>query len=99
MNDDIEGRNSRSMIARILFGILWFIPIYFAIHVLVGSVVGGIAGSSTHFYDAGAAAGRAAAIHFFQDHGTLVLLGQVLITAGLSVAGLLPGTAKWKRAK
>lgn len=99
MSEYNEGRNSRSMVARILFGVLWFVPICFAINVLLGSVVGGIARASGNSYDSGAAAGRVAATHFFQEYGTLVLFGQVLITAGLSVAGILPGTARWKRAK
>ena len=87
----------RKILWRIIFGILWFIPIYIAANIVIGGIVGAIAGATMHSAQGGYAAGREVSANFFQQYGTLVLLLQFFFTAALSFYGLLPGTGKYKK--
>jgi len=92
-------RPVRSLFVRILFGFLWLVAFYFLTNMLIGGVVGGIAGSSTNFFEAGASAGQKASADFFQKYGLIVMLVQVLAFAGLCGFGVLPGTGRYKKLK
>jgi hypothetical protein len=87
----------RNLFVRIVIACLWFIPIYIAGNMLVGAIVGGIAGASTQSYAAGHAAGAAAAVQFFQKYGMYIFGLEVGVTVALSLRGILPGTAKFKK--
>ena len=97
MNED-TARVERSKAVRIVCGVLWFIPIYLVVQFTVGAIVGGMAGVGTQSYDTGYSVGQVASVAFFQKYGLLFLLGEIALTVGLSVAGILPGTGKWKKA-
>jgi hypothetical protein len=90
-------RPVRSIFVRILFGFLWFLAFYFLTNMLIGGVVGGIAGASTNSFEAGASAGRRASIDFYHKYGLIVFLVQNLVFAGLCVFGVLPGIGKHKK--
>jgi hypothetical protein len=87
----------RNLFVRIVIACLWFVPIYIAGNMLVGAVVGGIAGASTRTYAAGHAAGAAAAGLFFQKYGLYILALEVGVTIALAWQGILPGTSQFKK--
>jgi hypothetical protein len=87
----------RNIFLRIVFGILWFIPIYLATGMIIGAIIGAIAGAATHSYEAGYISGREASANFFHQYGILILLLQIFLTAALSFYGILPGTGKYKK--
>ncbi len=91
-------RVERAVLARVLFGVLWFIPIALSIQMTAGAIVGAMAGTEVQSFGGGYSAGQEAATIFFAKYGSLLLLAEVAITAGLSVSGVLPGTGKWKKA-
>tara|TARA_R110002049_G_scaffold298888_1_gene488878 strand:+ start:374 stop:583 length:210 start_codon:yes stop_codon:yes gene_type:complete len=66
---------------------------------IIGMIVGAIAGASTETYEAGKVAGTEASLSFFQAYGSFVLLGQLLVFSVLAFMGKLPGTTKYKSAK
>jgi amino acid transporter len=77
----------------ILFGLLWFVVIYFVLCVIIGGVAGYSAGS--HYPDsseAGIEAARMAGYRVGRQYGLLILVGAALLSAMGSVAGVLPGT-------
>ncbi len=86
----------RNIIIRVLAAFGWLIVIYFLTNIIIGGVVGGIAGSSTETYDAGYIAGQNASIEFFQNYGLIILLCQIALFTFLAYRGLLPGTTKYK---
>lgn len=90
-------RVERSMLVRVVVGVLWFIPIQLSIRMTTGAILGGMAGRDVQTFDSGFSAGQAAAGAFFAEYGSLLLLVEVAITAGLSIGGVLPGTGKWKK--
>jgi len=92
-----ESASVRPLALRILFGILWFVPIYLVIQIAIGGMIGAFAGAGATSYDEGFASGQAASIAFFQRFGGLVLAFEVILTLVLSWFGILPGTAKYKR--
>jgi len=98
-SDSLNGQNysQRSLIARILFSILWLIPIIILVQMLVGGVVGGMAGAGTGGFEAGKTAGEAAANEFFSAYGLYVFLGEILLWIVLCFFGKLPGTSKLKK--
>jgi hypothetical protein len=98
MTEEKISQVERPKMLRALCGVLWFIPIYLAVQITVGAIVGGVAGAGTQTYDAGYVAGQAASVAFFQKYGVLFLLGEIALTVWLSVIGVLPGTGKWKKA-
>lgn len=86
----------RNIIIRILAALGWLILIYFVSNILIGAIIGGIAGSGTTSYEAGRAAGYQASVAFFQNYGLFVLIGQIALFALLAFLGKLPGTSKYK---
>ena len=74
---------------------------------LVGGIVGAIAGAGTHTaglgisaaYDAGGQAGASATKEFFIHHGGKVLLAELTLWAILVLRGIYPGTSKFKPTK
>ncbi|MHB8348162.1 MAG: hypothetical protein ACYDHM_13505 [Acidiferrobacterales bacterium] len=98
MNPEMQlSMSHRSVLLRVLFGALWFIPIFFGGDIVVGAIVGAIAGGHTTTYAAGHVAGQVAAAEFFQSYGRAVLGVEILLTVALSLLGLLPGTAKFRK--
>lgn len=98
-NIDQQEKTPRNLFVRIIFGLLWFIPFYFVSNVIIGGIVGMIAGASAQSYEEGYEVGQLASIIFFQKYWLIVFLFQILLTAVLSFLGILPGTGKFKRKK
>ena len=100
-NDDIVTTKSpsRPLFLRIIFGVLWFIPIYFLVNILVGGVIGAMAGASTTEFTVGYNSGYSASVAFFQKYGLVILLFDVLLTLVLSATGVLPWTGKYRRSE
>ncbi len=90
---------SRNLFVRIIAGAGWLILIYFASNMLIGMIVGVIAGASTETYEAGKVAGEQASLAFFQKYGLIVLACQLAAFAGLAFTGKLPGTTKYRNAQ
>jgi len=65
--------------------------------VIIGGIVGGIAGAENSSFEEGQIAGARASTEFFQNYGLFVLIGQLGLFTALSFAGLLPGTTKYKK--
>ena len=82
----------RNMFFRVLISIAWFFAIYEGACILIGGIVGGLAGASGHDYAAGHEAGRAATAAFFAKYWLLVFGGAAVCAAVLSWRGILPGT-------
>jgi hypothetical protein len=89
----------RNVFLRVLFGFLWFIPIYFLSNMIIGGIVGGFAGTSTTSFEEGYNAGHTASVDFFQKYGLFIFLAQVILAVVLSVTGFLPGTSRYKKQK
>ena len=98
-SEETGDRTTRNLWVRVLAAIGWLILIYFLSNVLVGGIVGAVAGAGTDGFEAGRVAGEEASIEFFQEYGLLVLIGQITLFSALAFAGKLPGTKKFKRAK
>ena len=94
-----NGLEQRSILARICFTILWFLPLVFIINMVVGGIVGGFAGTNTATFQGGYDAGSRAARDFFRHYGHVILGGETVIWLGLAYFGFLPGTGKFKRKK
>jgi hypothetical protein len=87
---------SRNLLIRVLTAIGWLILIYFVSNMLIGGIVGGIAGAGTSGFEEGKVAGARASTEFFQEYGRFVLLGQVGVFSFLAFNGKLPGTTKFR---
>ncbi len=96
---DQQEKSKRNLFLRMVFGIVWLIPISFITNIIVGAIVGTTASAPTQNWEAGYAAGYAASTSFFQKYGLVVFLAQILLTALLSFFGILPATGKFKRKK
>ena len=90
---------TRNNLIRILSGFGWLILFYFITNFLIGGIVGAIAGASTDSSEAGAIAGQEASIEFFQNHGFLIIIGQLSAFTLLAFTGKLPGTTRYKKDK
>jgi hypothetical protein len=104
MNSEIIDQQEitkRNIFLRIIFGVLWFIPIYLVTQITIGVIIGTIAGASTstHTAEAGRAAALSAYVAFFQKYRLIVFCLQILLTVVLSFLSILPGTGKFKRKK
>jgi hypothetical protein len=77
---------------RIVFGVVWFLVLFFGILFVGSAVVGGIAGSRTQGQQQGAIVGERAGRAFGEKYGTMILLGSLLIAVAGSATGVLPGT-------
>ena len=80
------------MVKRVLFGILWFVVIYFAACTIVGAVAGGIAG----FQDPAnaTALGSRVGREVVEANKFLILGGSALLSFIGTGTGILPGTRK-----
>ncbi len=92
-------RDRRNIAVRIVFSLLWLILLIFVIHIVVGVIVGAMAGSNVTTFEEGAVVGEAASVAFFSAYGQFVYVGELVLWLLLSVLGMLPGTAKYKRAR
>ena len=80
---------------RIIFCIIWFIVIYFALCVLIGGVAGGIAGANdpVNASEAGAIAGATLVARY-----RAYIFGVAIVaSAADTLAGFLPGTGVHKK--
>ena len=94
-----DTKEKRGIFTRVCISVLWLIPIVVVTHMLVGAVVGGLAGSDNADFDAGYKAGQRASEQFFITYGKHVFSIEVLMWLVLSYFGILPGTSKYKQKK
>jgi hypothetical protein len=94
----------RNIFLRILFSIIWLIPLVLIVNVVIGAVIGGFAGSGVETtgnvqidYEAGYQAGQSATNDFFSKYGGIVFFIQMSLWLALSILGILPGTGKYKK--
>jgi hypothetical protein len=95
----------RNLFIRILCGLTWLIVTIFLGHVVVGGIIGAIAGSevstsSLQFsdaYQAGRNAGSEASQKFFTEHGGKVFLAELCLWLALLITGIFPGVSKFKK--
>ena len=92
-------QTERNIFLRIVFSLLWLLPIMLVINIAVGAIVGGYAGSQTVTFQDGHAAGQQASVAFFQTYGRFVYIAELIIWLALCILGKLPGTSKFKNAK
>lgn len=90
-------REPRNLIVRALLLLIWLLIFYFVTAMLVGAVVGGIAGAHTNTAQQGYIAGQQATIAFFHQYGHVVQLVQLITFALLAFLGIFPGTGKYKK--
>jgi hypothetical protein len=99
---------TRNIFLRILFGFLWFIGIRIVTSMIIGAVVGGIAGAHhaaqmppqggfSENFQTGIGVGAQASMDFTRQYGLFVLMGQVLLFADLCYFRILPGVGKYKK--
>lgn len=93
-------KKKRNLFLRILFSLLWFVPLFLITNMIIGAIVGGISGaqlpsSQSSLSDAfltGYTTAYNASAAFFQKHGGIVFIFQVILWLWLSISGRLPGT-------
>ena len=96
-NDNTASLVSRNLEVRVLAAFCWFVLLYIVSNMIIGGIVGGIAGAGTDgSYDEAAAASEKAVKEFFQNYGLGYFIVQILLFSVLASAGLLPGTGKLK---
>ena len=95
--EEEEQLETRNPLIRGVALILWMPVFYIVTNMLVGAVVGGIAGSKTHTAEEGYAAGQQASIAFFQHYGHIVLAVQGVVFLLLAILGAFPGTRRYKK--
>ncbi|HDQ03110.1 MAG TPA: hypothetical protein ENN23_00830 [Deltaproteobacteria bacterium] len=66
---------------------------------IIGSIIGAIAGVEAQNHEMAYSAGYAASTAFFQQYGRIVFAFHAAFTALLSFFGILPGTGRFKRKK
>ncbi len=96
MSKDSNGHSERSILARVGYSFLWFAVIVIMTRLILGGIIGAVAGGSTEGFGSGYSVGKAASIDFFQKYGSIVFVAQIIVTAALAVLGVLPGTRKFK---
>ncbi|HEX4147303.1 MAG TPA: hypothetical protein VHY91_27650 [Pirellulales bacterium] len=80
---------------RPLFGIVWFLVLYFGSFFVIGAVAGGVAANRYRGNPAMAqASAREAAMGFVNNYHAHILAGAGVLTVLGSGAGILPGTRK-----
>lgn len=84
----------RNIFLRIIFSLLWLLPIMLVINISVGAIIGGYAGSQTVTVQDGYSAGQQASIAFFQAYGHFVYIAEIITWLTLCVLGKLPGTSR-----
>ena len=78
---------------------LWLIPVVMVINMIVGGIVGGIAGYNVVIMEQAADAARDAVQQFFANYMGKLFFVDFVVWLGLSIIGVLPGTAKFKRVR
>jgi len=75
---------------RTVFGVIWFVVIYFGLCVLIGAVAGGIAGANNpeNANEAGAIAGAAAVAKY----RIYIIIFAIITSVAGTVTRFLPGT-------
>ena len=96
-------RTWKTELKRILLGIVWFLVLWIVSRMLIGAVIGGMAGAHlpqggsggvSEGYQQGYAAGQTAALQFFQQYGLLIMLGALALAVAGTLTGFLPGTGR-----
>lgn len=77
---------------RVIFGIVWFVVLWFGILIGGSAVVGGVAASKVQGQQQGASAGERAGREFGERYGAVILFGALAVAVVGSAAGVLPGT-------
>jgi hypothetical protein len=79
-----------NVLRKIIFGVIWFVVIYFGLCLVLGGIAGGIAGANdpAHAHEAGAIAGRA----IVHDNILYILGVAVIVAVAGAIKGFLPGT-------
>src|ERR1700733_4055333 len=99
-NDDSNPqREERSLFVRIACCVLWFIPFYFLTGMIIGGVVGGMAGIHANNFQEGEALGPPAVQAFYDKNGFFIVAFQVMAYAALCLLRWVPGVSKYKRKK
>jgi hypothetical protein len=99
-NDDSNTQmEERNLFLRIVYCVLWFIPFYFVTGMIIGGVVGGMAGIHAKSFQEGAALARPAVQAFYDKNGFFVVAFQVMAYAALCLLRWVPGVSKYKRTK
>lgn len=94
-----DSRVRRNIIVRILFSLLWLLPVIYGIFAIVGAVLGAVAGYNAGTMDQPTDAAHESARQFFENYRGKMLFMSVVVWMGLSIIGVLPGTSKFKRTK
>lgn len=97
----------RSLFIRIPCGFIWLIVTIILGHVIVGGIIGGMAGSEvdssslqiSEAIQAGRNAGTDASQKFFTVHGGKVFLAELCVWLALLITGIYPGVGKLKRSR
>ena len=89
-----ESPRERNIYVRILAAIAWLVIFYVGTNMLIGGIVGGIAG--VHNPDNSYAAGAEASAAVFAKYGLYILVAQIFVFVSLIFLGKLPGTTKRK---
>jgi hypothetical protein len=86
----------RSTLSRILFALLWLIPFWLLINMIIGAVVGLTTVTATADFQTAKEAGARASREFFFTYGGIVYPLELLAWLLLSIFGVLPGTSRLK---
>ena len=87
----------KTEIKRFLMGVVWFFVLWIGARIILGALIGAVAGAhaaGTPSYSNGYNAGQAAALHFFQQYGLLVILGALAAAVAGTLFEFLPGTRR-----
>ncbi len=102
--DLLENRKQRNIAIRIISAIFWLLLTIFIGNLIVGGVIGGMAGSEVgagksmaDAYNAGAVAGQQSVIKFMSDHGSKIFMLELIIWLVLSYTGKYPWVSKFKK--
>lgn len=92
---DAEFSSERNFLARVVAVVCWFFPFIIVSNMIIGAVIGGIAGSDKTPDDAVVAA-EIAVPEFFENYGLGIFLTQLVLFSVLTYEGILPGTSRHK---
>jgi hypothetical protein len=92
---DARFSSERNFLARVVAVVCWFFPFIIISNMIIGAVIGGIAGSGKTPEDAVVAA-EMAVPEFFENYGLGIFLTQLVLYSVLIHEGILPGTSRHK---
>ena len=101
-----EVQQQRNIFIRVISAIFWLFVTMLTVQVIVGGVIGGMAGTEIsggqpmsvgEAAGAGAAAGQKAAEEFFIEHGGKVFLFNLFLWLALLITGKFPWVSKFKQ--